>query len=424
MPQAAVARREVGEASSRAEQQTRRHRPDYLLVVLTAVLLAIGVVVVYAISPALTVEKHVSGSYFVTRQLTAVLLGIVIFVVTSRVPYQYWKRVYIPLLVIAGGATLLALVMPVNAQYPAHRWIRLGGLSFQSVELLKFALIMWLAAFLSNRIQAGRINDTASTLKPLGIALGAVAVVVAFIQSDLGSTGVILVMMTMMVFLAGMPMRRLLLIGGAIVLVGALAISTTPYRRDRLLTFMHPESNCLTTGYQACQALIAVGSGGMIGLGLGRSVQAYGYLPEAENDSIFAIYAEKFGFVGVSVLLGAFVVFFSRLKRIIERAPDDFSRLVVAAIFAWLSTQALINIGAMVGLLPLKGITLPLISYGGTSVLFVMAALGVVFQISRYTMHRAPQTSGGSITGDRRYEDRNDRRRVRGTYNPPAGRRT
>jgi cell division protein FtsW len=423
MPQAAVARRDVSAVRPREpQQQTRRHRPDYLLLIVTAILLAIGVIVVYAISPALTVEKHVSGNYFVTHQLIAVLLGIVVFVAMSRVPYQYWKHAYVPLLVVAGAITLLALVMPVNAQYPAHRWVRLGGFSFQSVELLKFAMIMWLSAALTRRMQQRSMGDMKSLLKQFGIPLGILILVVVFVQSDFGSGVVMISMVLMMVFLAGMPMKRLLLIGAVVGLVGILAISTTPYRRERLLTFMHPESNCLTTGYQACQALIAVGSGGMIGLGLGRSVQAYGYLPEAENDSIFAIYSEKFGFIGVTVLIGLFVVFLSRMKRIIERAPDDFSRLVVAAIFAWLSTQALINIGAMIGLLPLKGITLPLISYGGTSVLFVMAALGVVFQISRYTLHRIPQNTNVG-NGDRNYENSGDRRRVGGSYNAPFGRR-
>lgn len=155
----AVTRREVGTVRPRDEQQTRKHRPDYLLLILAASLLAIGVVVVYAISPALATGKNVTENYFVTHQLIAVALGIIVFAITSRVPYQYWRHAYVPLLVIAGLATLLALMLPVNAQYPAHRWIRLGGFSFQSVELLKFALIMWMAAFLAKRIQDGSVVD-------------------------------------------------------------------------------------------------------------------------------------------------------------------------------------------------------------------------------------------------------------------------
>jgi cell division protein FtsW len=231
--------------------------------------------------------------------------------------------------------------------------------------------------------------------------------------------------MVLMAFAAGLPMKRIMALGAIIVVAVILAVSTTPYRRERLTSFLNPENSCLTSGYQACQALIAVGSGGMIGLGLGRSVQAYGYLPEAENDSIFAIYAEKFGFIGGVALLGLFAAFFTRIKRVMERAPDDFSRLVVLGILVWLSAQTIINIGAMVGLLPLKGITLPLVSYGGSSILMVMAALGVVFHVSRHTLYSIPEESKGSspTSGGNGYEDRRNGRRVRGAYHPAPGRR-
>jgi len=401
--------------------QPRRHRPDYWLVVLMGLLLTIGIVVVYAISPALAVEKNVSSNYYLTRQLIAVALGTIMFVVTARVPLAHWRKWYMVLLGVAAFATLIALAMPVNPQYPAHRWIRMGGLSFQSVELLKFALLIWFAGFLAFRINSQTIADTNKTLKPMLIAIGIIGVIVAGIQSDLGSTGVIVAMMGVLAFVSGLPMKRILLIAGVIAIGLTIAVASTPYRRERLATFMHPASNCLSTGYQVCQALIAVGSGGMVGLGLGHSVQAYGYLPEAENDSIFAIYAEKFGFVGVAVLLILFAAFFSRLKDIADKAPDNFSRLVVIGILVWLSTQAFINIGAMLGLLPLKGITLPLISYGGSSVLFVMAALGLVFQISHYTGYTIPESDnqrGGS------YENRRDGRRLRGAYHPTAGSRS
>jgi cell division protein FtsW len=166
--------------------------------------------------------------------------------------------------------------------------------------------------------------------------------------------------------------------------------------------------------------MIAVGSGGVAGLGLGRSVQAYGYLPQSGNDSIFAIYAEKFGFIGSVVLIGLFVAFFWRIKQISERVPDNFTRLVVIGILAWLAIQTFINIAAMIGLFPLKGITLPFISYGGTSVVVTMAVVGLLFQISRYTTYTVPAAArvktnrpGGS------YErNRLDRRRVGGSYNP------
>lgn len=365
----------------------RRHRPDYVLLVLSAILLVVGLVVIYSISPGLAVQRHVSENYYAVKQIIAIGLGLVTFGVMATVPYDMWRKLQKPLIGAAILATLIALAMPVSEQYPAHRWIRLGGLSFQSVELIKFSVIFVFAAFLVERIKRSEVADTDKALKPIGIAFAIMAFMIAGLQSDLGSTGVIIAMIGAMWFVAGLPARYIMLGVAGIVLVFLLAISTSGYRRDRMLTFLHPERDCSAAGYQACQALIAVGSGGLFGKGVGQSVQAYGYLPEAANDSIFAILAEKFGFVGVTALLCVFWAFFTRLKNIMERAPDDFSRLVVAGILAWLSTQAIINIGAMVGLLPLKGITLPLISYGGTSIIFVTGAIGLVYNISRYTTY-------------------------------------
>jgi cell division protein FtsW len=409
------------QAPFRVEQPTRRHRPDYWLLVIVALLLATGLIVVYAISPALSATHGGSDSHYVSRQLIAIGLSIVAFMITANVPLKQWSRWQVVLLGVAALGTLIALIIPVNPEYPAHRWIRLGSLSLQSVEVLKFAWVVWAAGFLTRRIKEGTVGNTKLTLQPLVITVIVIGLVVAGVQSDLGSTGVIVVMLGAMALMAGMPWKRILMIAGVVIIGTILAVSAIPYRRERLLSYLHPQSNCLTTGYQACQALIAVGSGGMIGLGLGRSVQAYGYLPEAQNDSIFAIFAEKFGFIGVSVLLALFVVLFARLRRLMERAADDFSRLVVAGVLAWLSTQTIINIGAMIGLLPLKGITLPFISYGGTSVLFVGAALGLVFQVSRYTSFQARNVRHSKQRTS--YEDSDDGRRVRRAYHPDPGSR-
>jgi cell division protein FtsW len=370
----------------------RRHRPDYWLLVISALLLAVGLIVVYSISPGLAVEKNVGEHYFINKQLIAVGLGIVSFVAAANLSLKAWERLQNPLLV-AAVLSAIAVRLFGEEVNGAYRWIHVAGLSFQSVELIKFALLVWVAGFLAARIAEGTLGDFKRTFRPLLIALGALAVVVAGVQSDLGSTGVAVIMMAAMAFVAGLPMRNILLIGGGIVIVLVLAIASSDYRQHRLMTFLNPAQDCLSTGYQACQALIAVGSGGMVGLGLGNSVQAFGYLPEAENDSIFAIYAEKFGFLGVTILLALFLAFFARIKHVLERAPDDFTRLLVTGIFAWLSTQALINIGAMLGVLPLKGITLPFISYGGTSVVFVMAAVGLVYQVSRYTLYSVPRAA-------------------------------
>lgn len=366
--------------------QQRRHRPDYWLVILSAMMLSIGLIVVYAISPALSAQQNVGDNYFINKQLIAVSLGIGGFIVVANLPLGWWRKVERPLIYGAAGAALAVRLFgeQVNG---AYRWIQIGGFSFQAAELIKLALLVGVAGMLSDRIKNREADSYHKTAKPLLITLAVVAFVVGFVQKDLGSTGVIVAMMMAMGYIAGLPLKRIALVGGMLAVAAIILVLPFSYRRDRLATFLHPAEDCLNTGYQSCQALITVGSGGIIGKGLGNGVQAYGYLPEAANDSIFAIFAEKFGFVGVSILLGLFVGFFSRIKRLIERAPDNYSRLLATGILAWLSTQTIINVGAMIGLLPLKGITLPFISYGGTSVLFVTIAIGICFQISRYTTY-------------------------------------
>lgn len=387
----------------------RRHRPDFWLVILCAILLAIGLMVVYAISPALSSANQVSSSYYVNKQLVAIGLSILVFLAVSQVPLAWWRQAAKPLLIFAAIATLIALVTPVNPAYPAHRWVRFAGLSFQSVEVVKFAALVALAAFLSQQAVRNKLADFRDTFKPLLIGVLIAGILIAgpqslHAQSDLGSMGVIVAMVLIMAYVAGLPMKRLAMIGGILLIGVTLAILPSDYRRERLATYMNPEADCQNQGYQACQALIAVGSGGLVGQGLGSGAQAYGYLPEAANDSIFAIFGEKFGFIGSIALLGIFAALFSRMKTIIERTTDDFTRLLVVGVLAWLSVQAIINIGAMIGLLPLKGITLPFISYGGTSVVFIAAAMGLVFQASRYTTFSTPRVSasGGGLE-QRRY---------------------
>lgn len=365
----------------------RKHKPDYWLAVIAALLLAIGLVVVYSISPGLSASRHTSQSYFIVKQLIDVGLGAAAFGAASVLPVSFWRRWAKPLALAALAGCLIVMVTPIDAVYQAHRWIRLGGFSFQVAELIKLAILIGVADFLARRWREGKLADMNANLKPLVILLLVIGVFVAKLQSDFGSAGVMVAMIILMAFVAGVPLKKTAGVLAIIVAVASLLIISTPYRRERVANFLHPESNCQTTGYQACQALISVGSGGVLGLGLGYSVQAYGYTPEASNDSIFAIMAEQFGFIGTMIILIIYGVFISRLKRIIEHTADQFQRLVVVGVMAWLSTQMIINIGAMVGLLPLKGITLPLISQGGTSLIFLTAALGIVFQISRYTSY-------------------------------------
>lgn len=414
--------RNTGRRISALEAGQRRHRPDYWLPIISVFLLVVGLIVIFAISPGLAVQRGVSSNYFVSKQLIAILLSIAAFVLLANTPLGFWRRCQLPLLIIAGVAALAVRLFGERVN-GAYRWIQIGGLSFQAAELIKFALLIWAASFLVERLQEGTLSNGQRTLKPLLITTAVIGLIVGKIQSDFGSTAVMIGMLAAMAFVIGLPFRRIAMVGGAVLIGLVLLIAPSDYRRTRLATFMHPENDCQNTGYQVCQALIAVGSGGMFGLGLAHSVQAYGYLPEAANDSIFAILAEKFGFVGVTVLLGLFIALCTRLFKIAEQAPDPYSRLIVVGVLAWLSTQAFINIGAMIGLLPLKGITLPFISYGGTSLLFVTGALGLVFQISRYTSFGAINQSVILQGQGSSYENSANRRRNRRSYNPFASRR-
>lgn len=363
----------------------RKHKPDYLIVMISIVLLGFGLVVVYSISPGLSAHRDVPENYYVSRQLIAIAIGLIGFIVAAKTPIKSWEKLLKPMIVIGGVATLTALLMPVTPEYPAHRWIRVGGLSLQSVEIIKMTLIFWLAFFLSKQSRMGKLNDDTTTIRPLVIVGAILMFVVAVLQKDLGSAGVLFAIAGLMVYVAGVRLGKLLPITMVVIAATGLLILSSSYRRDRVVTFLNPERDCQNTGYQACQALIAVGSGGVSGKGIAHSVQAYGYLPEAANDSIFAIYAEKSGFLGTAALVALFIGLFTRIKNIAEKSPDMISRLIAVGILAWLSTQAFINIGAMIGMIPLKGITLPFISYGGTSIIFVLTALGVAFNLSRFT---------------------------------------
>lgn len=396
---------------------TRRHKPDHWLFVLAALLLGVGSVVVYSISPALAASQRISQNYFISKQLIGVGLGLAAFAFAAFFPARRWLALTTPLAAAAVIASIFVLFTPLNDIYQAHRWINVGGFSFQVAELIKLALLLWLARFLSERWRQGKLSDSRYVLQTLIATLVLIGVVVAKFQSDLGSAAVMVAMLGLMAYSAGLPMKRIALIGAAIVLFLSLAIFTSDYRRDRLSAFLNPGQNCQTTSYQACQALISVGSGGLFGQGLGYGVQAYGYQPEAGNDSIFAIMAEKFGFIGTTVIVLLYGLFIRRLKIIATLTADPFSRLIVVGVLAWFSTQMIINVGAMLGLLPLKGITLPLISQGGTSIVCLMAALGLVYQISRYTSY--------SETAQRDQIEKStnhslDGRRLRRAHNAPV----
>jgi cell division protein FtsW len=365
-----------------------------MLLVIMSALLVIGAVVVYAIGPGLTNNKNLPENYFSSKQLTAIALGIAGFVVASRVSLEHWKKYQWPIILLAGFVAVAVRFVgeEING---AHRWIQVGGFSFQAAELVKLAIVLWVAHYLARKKLEGKMQSF-DVLKPLAVLAGLIIIIVAGMQSDLGSAAVMMAIIGVCAYIAGLPMKRILLVVCAVVALASIAIVSTPYRRDRVATFFNPEADCQAEGYQACQALITIGSGGLFGKGLGKSVQAYGYLPEPANDSIFAIVSEKFGFVGSITVLTLFWLLFKRIAIIARTAASDYARILVGGVLVWLSVQMTINVGAMIGLLPLKGITLPFVSYGGTSIIFVMIAMGIVFQASRYTDFSSDTTTGQS----------------------------
>lgn len=391
----------------------RRHRADFLIVLFMSILMLLGLVVIYSISPALTARINATGStldqnHFMYRQVIYLLVGLGAFLLAFLVPLDWWRKQQMRLLVAAIIASMVPIVL---AKTPialctngACRWINLGFVSLQPAEILKFALLVFLAGFLASRLQANAVNDLHETLIPIGIVLAIVAVIVVVLQRDLGTGLAIFGIVVTMLYVAGLKAKYFAIAMGSILLAGVLLVATSSYRLERVSTFLNTSNNTDSTGYHINQALIAVGSGGVLGKGLGRSIQAFGYLPEAANDSIFAIVAEKFGFVGTVVILLIFAALLLRLLKVMDSAGSPYHRLIVAGVFGWVLTHTVVNIGAMLGIFPLTGVTLPFLSFGGTSLLFIMMALGLALQVSRYTTHQRTNSGdeGGAGNEDRR----------------------
>lgn len=381
----------------------RMHKPDYLMVLFMALLSLIGLIVLSSASAAhavtlnATSNADLGGDAFMQKQMFYLVVGVVGFVATAAIPVSFWKRNRERLMWIALGlCAFLALLGFVHldklavAAAGAYRWFNLGFATFQPAELLKFALIVFLAGFLAQRVIANKVNDLHMTLIPTGIILGISLFFVVVLQRDMG-TGLSLVgIVASMLFIANMKLRYFGI--GILAILGLLVVLviSAPHRIERIATFFSSDTTSSqdSSSYHITQAKIAIGSGGFLGKGLGNSTQVYGYLPEAVTDSMFAILGEMFGFVGLLTILVIFLALFMRLLKTIDHLADPYLKLLVAGVFGWLAMQTIVNIGAMVGVLPLTGVTLPFISFGGTSLLFVMAALGLAFQVSRYTTHR------------------------------------
>jgi len=386
----------LGKTRENEIDNIRHHRPDYQLILIMAVLLALGMIVIYAVSPALSygLLGDYSENYFLKRQLFNTGAGLVGFIVASQMPLKIWRRL-LPLMIIATVVSVVTLFIPGLAisEKGATRWIGFGPFSFQPAELMKLTTIFYLAFYLGSK-SVSDLRNASKTVIPLGILLAVLGFIVVVVQKDMGTMMALVVIMLGMLYISEIPLMHMASLMGAMLAGAVASIALFPHRIERLMTFLNPGSDIQGTGFHVYQSLIAIGSGGVFGLGLGRSVQVYGYLPEAANDSIFAVWAEKFGFIGTIFILGLFAFMVYKLFTIARDIKNPTARLVASGVMLWFAAHVSINTTAMLGLIPLTGITLPFLSYGGSSLLFMMIALGIAFNLSRYTERIASRNSG------------------------------
>lgn len=395
---------------SGAAPAVRRHRPDYQIVLFMGLLMMVGLVVLYSISPArvelinANTNSSLDAAHFMQRQLLSLVAGLAVFTAAGFLPVRYWKKYAWPLLmtgiVACALLAVLGLVMDdglIIKTNGAVRWFNFGFMSFQPAELLKFGFILYAATFLGRQITKGKLNDVPATFIPLGVLLGVATLFIVVFQKDMGTGLTLIGAVTALLFAAGVD-KRWMTLGIIAVIGGAVLLTvTSPHRVERVLTFFQSgTSSADSSAYHINQAMIALGSGGLFGKGLGQGIQAFGYLPEAVNDSIFAILGETFGFVGLLIIMLLFGALLRRILLVADRTVDVTDRLIVAGIFGLIASHIVVNIGAMTGVFPLTGVTLPFLSFGGTSLLFTSLGLGVVFSISRYTTHQQLTEQEGS----------------------------
>ena len=367
----------------------------HLLVVVTLGLVAFGLVMVYSASSARAALAADDPAYYLKRQAAYALLGIVALVVLSRTDFRRLRYLVPPLLLTSFALLVAVLVMgtPVNG---AKRWITLGPATVQPSELAKLALAVWVAAYLSRSPAPQSLREL---VRPIGAVFG-LSVALILIEPDLGTAISVVVMLAAVLVVAG---TRLSTLAGAAAIgmsLIAAAIWLEPYRRERILSFLDPWQDPQGAGFQSVQAMLALGSGGFFGVGLGESVQKVYYLPESSTDMIFAIVGEELGLVGAFALLAAFVAFGYAGFNVALACRDPFGKLLATGITALICGQAALNVSAVMGLAPLTGIPLPFVSYGGSSLVVMLASVGILLNIA---VNHAAESS--ATTADRRRGD-------------------
>lgn len=365
--------------------QLRKVSFDNVLFGVIVALIIFGLVMISSAGVIYSQTRFGDDYWFFKHQLLfGVLPGLIVFYFAQKIDYHFWKKMAVPFFFAAIIFLVLVFVPGIGSRvYGASRWLQLGPFSFQPSEMTKLAIILYLAAWLEGRGKE-KIKDFQEGLLPFLGIMGLVSFLIIK-QPDTGTLGVIVLSSFAIFFVAGAKISHLFGMGSLGALALTILVKIEPYRLNRILAFRNPDLDPQGIGYQIKQALIAVATGGFWGAGLGHSKQKFNYLPEPVGDSIFAVIGEEVGFLGSAFLVLLFVTFALRGLKIAKNAPDIFGRLVAVGIVSWVIFQAFINISANIALIPLTGIPLPFISYGGTSLLFLMGAMGILMNISKQT---------------------------------------
>jgi len=363
--------------------QVRKNAPDLILVISIISLLVIGLLMVYSASAIWADFKFNDSFYFLKRQMLFAVVGVIAMVILSRIDYTVWKHWAKPILIICFVLLLLVLIPGIgNVRNGSRSWIGVGAFSIQPSEFMKLAMIIFLAKYLEANHK--KITSFVKGLLPT-LSLVAVAFGLIMLQPDLGTGTVMFGTSCVIILVSGARIRHYLWMG----LVGlagfAGLVASAPYRLERITSYLDPWQDPLGSGFQIIQSLYAIGPGGLFGLGLGESRQKFFYLPEPQTDFIFAILSEELGYIGGTIVLLLFAILLWRGIKIALNAPDLFSCLLATGIISMIAIQVMINVSVVTGLIPVTGITLPFLSYGGSSLTLTLMAVGVLINISRHS---------------------------------------
>lgn len=368
------------------------HQPDSILVWSLAILIFVGLLMLFSSSMVISKEKTqtdinpgTTTYYFFHQILYGLLPGLIFFYFFSKFSLNFLKK-------LAPFFFILSLILLILVFIPgigfksggATRWLEIGSFTFQSSEFAKLALIIYLAALFEKKIKEGKISDFKNGFAPFLVILAPFGILL-LLQPDMGTLGILCLVSLLMFFGAGGSILHTIFLIFLGIAVLAATISFFPYQAERVLTFFNPEEDTLGTSYQVNQSLIALGSGGLFGVGFGNGIQKYNYLPEPMGDTIFAVWAEETGFVGSLIVVLLFLIICLRGLIISKRVQSKFGRLMAIGIVSWISIQAFMHIMAVCGLIPFTGMPLPFVSYGGSALILALSGIGILINISKRT---------------------------------------